>query len=281
MNPEDYVREYTRSAGSNFYYSFLLLPKMKRRAMFSLYAFCKFTDDLVDENQAGKDKHSLLNEWRLEVERLYQHEPTHIITRAMHQTIQHFGIPKQYLLDLVDGMEMDLNQNRYYTFDELLQYCYRVASVVGLMSIEIFGYSNDRTRQYARDLGVAFQLTNIIRDVKPDAEQGRIYLPQEDLAKFSYSENDLLHGNYSRPFIELMKFQVKRAKYYFQKAASALPLIDKPSVVASEIMAGIYFRILEKIEQTQYNVFSDRISLSTPLKLGIALGTWAKNKIII
>lgn len=278
-SPGEYVKNYTRAAGSNFYYSFLLLPRAKREAMFAIYAFCKYTDDLVDEDQHDQDKFELLNEWRAEVEQLYRGQPTHVITRALGDILEDFPIPKKYLHDLIDGMEMDLVKKRYATFDELLLYCYRVASVVGLMSIEVFGYANKKTQQYARDLGIAFQLTNILRDLKNDAERGRIYLPQEDLDRFSYSEEDLIKGQYNRSFIELMRFEVARAKDYFQSAARALPLVDKSTVVASEIMAGIYFRILERIEASNYNVFKGRISLPKPLKMGVALGTWARNKI--
>lgn len=279
MEPNEFVKDYTKSAGSNFYYSFLLLPREKREAMFAIYAFCKYTDDLVDEEHPGQNKMDLLNDWRHEVERMYEGRATHPITRSVSESLERFEIPKQYFHDLIDGMEMDLNQTRYSTFDELLQYCYRVASVVGLMSIEIFGYTCDRTRQYAKDLGIAFQLTNIIRDVKADAERNRIYIPQEDLQRFAYSERDLLDGHYSRAFINLMSFQVVRAREYFQRAAKSLPLIDKPAMVAAEIMASIYFRILENVEKTHYNVFSGKVSLPKPVKVGIALSTWAKNKV--
>ncbi len=279
MKPQDYAREYTKAAGSNFYYSFLLLPKPKRDAMFAVYAFCKYTDDLVDEDQNGADKKALLDDWRLEIERLYQGRPLHPITQSLANSLEQFHIPQNYLNDLVDGMEMDLNQSRYRTFDELLLYCYRVASVVGLMSIEIFGYSSEKTKQYAKDLGIAFQLTNIIRDIKCDAEIGRIYIPQEDLNRFDCTEVDLKAGRLSRAVNDLISFQVVRAKEYFQRAAANLPLIDRSAMLTAEIMANIYFRILEKVERAHYDVFSGKISLSKAVKLGIALSMWAHNKL--
>ncbi|OQY28802.1 MAG: squalene synthase HpnD [Candidatus Cloacimonetes bacterium 4572_55] len=279
MNPQEYVKSYTRSSGSNFYYSFLLLPKAKREAMFSIYAFCKYTDDLVDEEQPGGNKQQLLNNWRGEIRQMYEGRPIHPITQSLAASLDKFPIPQKYFDDLVDGIEMDLKKNRYVTFDELLQYCYRVASAVGLMSIEIFGYSCERTRQYARHLGVAFQLTNIIRDIKSDAERDRIYIPLEDLNRFSYTECDLLNSHYSRAFINLMSFQVLRAKEYFQRASRTLPLIDKSTMVTAEIMSHIYFRILEKIEHVHYNVFKEKISLSKSVKIGIALSAYLLSRV--
>lgn len=274
--PRDLSRQIARQSGSNFYYAFLFLPKPKREALFAVYAFCRHSDDIVDEARRVQDPAEVLKRWRAELEACYAGRPTHPITAQLSETIHRFAIPRGPFEALIDGVEMDLCQNRYATFDELYAYCTRVASAVGLICIEIFGYRNPRTRDYAERLGVAFQLTNILRDVGPDGRRGRIYLPREDLARFGVREEDLLRGLRSPAFVDLMRFQSARARDYYRLAAEALPPEDRRSLVAPEIMRAIYARLLRKIERSGFDVLGDPIRLSRPLKLALALGTWAR-----
>ena len=273
---------------SNFYYSFSLLPRDERDAMQCVYEFCRYTDDLVDEDMPidsaieqeivaqpiVEKKRRRLAWWRNEVEKCYANTSTHPLMKGLHKVILRFKIPKQYFLTLIDGVEMDLVRSRYQTFDELKDYCYAVASIVGLICIEIFGYRYEETKEYAVDLGIALQLTNILRDIKQDAEKGRIYLPHEDMLRFGYTENDLLHGTYNWQFIELMKFETARARAYYQSARGHLRKDERFTMFAAEIMDAIYFRMLRKIELSEFAVFDKRIKVSTPHKLLIALKFW-------
>ncbi len=270
-------RKVTKQSGSNFYYAFLFLPKPKREAIYAVYAFCRLSDDLVDEAKAGGDPAEALARWRKGLDTYFEDDigPPAII--AAGQAARRFGIPKVYFEELLSGMEMDLARARYATFEELYSYCYRVASVVGLICIEIFGYTNPMTRTYAEQLGIAFQLTNILRDLAIDAERGRIYLPQDELRRFGYSEADLLAWRYNDAFVELMRFQVERARDYFRAASAALPAEDKRSLLAAEIMRAIYYRLLLKIEQRRYNVFQGEIALPRPQKLLLASGLWLRS----
>ncbi|MBI4641025.1 MAG: squalene/phytoene synthase family protein, partial [Candidatus Tectomicrobia bacterium] len=206
----------------------------------------------------------------------YQNRPTHPITIELADIVKHFNIPEEYFEELIAGVEMDLKKQRYATFDELYQYCYRVASIVGLICIEIFGYTQRVTKDYAVTLGVALQLINILRDLKADAGQGRIYIPQEDLERFHYSERDLLSATYNAAFINLMEFEALRAKEYFQRARTMLPKEDRKSLFAAEIMGSIYYELLKKIEHYRYNVFEGDMTLSNSRKLLIALKVWLK-----
>ncbi|HLC21942.1 MAG TPA: presqualene diphosphate synthase HpnD, partial [Candidatus Methylomirabilis sp.] len=248
-------RKVTKGSGSNFYYAFLFLPKPKREAIYAVYAFCRLSDDLVDEVKAGGDPAEALSRWRKELDTHFENSIGPPVIAAVGQAARRFEIPKVYFKELLDGMEMDLTRARYATFEELYSYCYRVASVVGLICIEIFGYTNPRTRTYAEQLGIAFQLTNILRDLAIDAKRGRIYLPQDELKRFGYSEEDLLAGRYNGAFVELMRFQCERARNYFRAASVGLPEEDRRSLLAAEIMRAIYYRLLLKIEQLRYNVF--------------------------
>jgi phytoene synthase len=196
------------------------------------------------------------------------------------KTISKFNIPLDPFFELVKGMEMDLQNNRYHTFDDLQLYCYRVASTVGLMCIEIFGYKHKSAKDYAVNLGIALQLTNILRDIKKDSQSGRIYLPQQDLNRFNYSENDLIANRYSSDFISLMSYEVERAKQYFQKATECLNLDDKASMFAARAMQHIYYKILEKIVAANYNVYEKNIKVSKFEKVGIAVGVWAKYSLV-
>ena len=273
---------------SSFHYSFSLLPRDERDAIECVYNFCRFTDDLVDEDlpvdalveqeflfePIVEKKRRRLRWWREEVEKCYAGTSAHPLLKTLHKVIARFKIPKQYFLTLIDGVEMDLVRSRYQTFDDLKDYCYAVASIVGLISIEIFGYRYEETKEYAVDLGIALQLTNILRDLKQDAERGRIYLPHEDLARFGYSETDLLHGVYNWQFIELMKFEVARARSFYSGARARLAKDERFTMFAAEIMDAIYFRLLRKIELSEFAVFDRRIKVSTPHKVLIALKFW-------
>jgi phytoene synthase len=272
----DYCSRLTRKSRSNFYYSFLFLAKDKRQAMYAVYAFCRSVDDIADGQASGAEKRGRLDEWRCELDRCYEGKPGHPISVRLAQSMRRFPIPKELFEELIAGVEMDLTQHRYPTFHDLYEYCYRVAGVVGLMCIEIFGYRNPKAKDYAINLGVALQLTNIMRDVRVDAERGRIYLPQEELARFGYTEEELRRGAYTPTFVELMRFSAARARRYFQNARELLAAEDRRSLVAAEIMGAIYYRLLEAIEASGYRVFDRTITLPTTHKLWIALSVWAR-----
>lgn len=280
-----YCREITRQQAKNFYYAFLFLPRRKREAIYAVYAFCRYCDDIADEGQDVTTQQTLLQRWREELDRCYAGTPTHLITQALQPVIATYTIPKQYFEELIGGVEMDLTIQRYPTFSDLQQYCYRVASVVGLMCIEIFGYAHPGVQGYARNLGIALQLTNIMRDVKEDAERGRIYIPLEDLLACRYPEVLLLQYRYTAEFVAVMEFQARRAEEYYRKAAACLLPGDKAGLLAPEIMAGIYQTTLRKIARRRYNVFQGRISLSVARKVCIALRiflqTWIETRLLL
>lgn len=277
MSFAEYCSQLTHKSRSNFYYSFLFLSKEKRQAMYAVYAFCRSVDDVADGSAAVIEKRLQLEEWQRELDRCYDGRPSHPITVKLAQSVQRFGIPKEYFEELITGVEMDLTCNRYPTFRELYEYCYRVAGVVGLMCIEIFGYRNPKAKDYAINLGVALQLTNIMRDLRVDAERGRIYLPQDDLARFGYSEEELVQGVYTPAFIELMRFAGARARQYFRNARELLAVEDRRSLFAAEIMGAIYYKLLETIEASGYRVFDRTITLPTNQKLWLALSIWARS----
>jgi 15-cis-phytoene synthase len=269
-----YCREVTRQHAKNFYYAFLFLPRAQRDAIYTVYAFCRYCDDIADDDHVLPTQHALLQHWRQELDNCYAGKPTHRITQALQRTVARYVIPKHYFEELICGVEMDLTIQRYATFSELEQYCYRVASVVGLACLPIFGANHAGVQSYARNLGLALQLTNIIRDVKEDAERGRIYLPIEDLHAFRYPETDLLQQHYTAAFVALMHFQQQRAVEYYQKAATCLLPGDRAKLVAPEIMAALYRTTLRKIVRHRYNVFRGRTSLPTLQKVLIALGVF-------
>ncbi len=273
-----YCRRVTQRSSSNFYYAFRLLSPDQHNALCAVYAFCRFIDDLADDPSAsnGKDPSALLSAWRTELECCYRGQPTHPITLALADAVRRFPISREHLAGIIDGAEMDLYHQRYPTFAHLYDYCYHVASLVGLVCIEIFGYRNPSARDYAINLGIAFQLTNILRDLKEDGQRGRIYLPLEDLQRFHYPEEALLAGVYNQPFIELMAFECRRAREYYARAAASLAREDRRSLAAAEAMRLIYSRILDRIVARTYNVFSQRVSLPKTYKLGLVLGAWVR-----
>jgi 15-cis-phytoene synthase len=276
----DYARcaEVTRHASSNFYYAFMLLPVERRRALYAVYAFCRFVDDIADDDEV-REPAALLARWREELDHVYAGGPTRAVSRALADNVHRFNIPRRYFEEVIDGVEMDLTRRRYQTFDELELYCRRVASAVGLICIEIFGYGNPATRVYAERLGLAFQLTNIIRDVREDAARGRIYLPLEDLARFEVSEEEILEGKYSPRFRALMEFEAQRARDFYREAETALTPEDRSAMLAAEGMRLIYAALLERIVQSDYRVFDQRLSLSTPRKLYLVGRAWAGTRL--
>ena len=227
MTPEEYCQQKAASSGSSFYYSFLFLPPNRRRAITALYAFCREVDDVVDECHDPQIAATKLAWWRTELDRLYSGRPEHPVAQALLPVLSEFNLPREQLAEVIDGMEMDLQQTRYLDFKALSLYCYRVASVVGLLAAEIFGFQDRRTQKYAHDLGMAFQLTNIIRDVGEDARRGRVYLPIDELQRFKVPVSDILDSRYSENFRQLMEFQIERAEHYYEQAMSELPDIDR------------------------------------------------------
>jgi phytoene synthase len=276
MNPDDYCQQKAASSGSSFYYSFLFLPPERRRAITALYAFCREVDDVVDECQDPSIASAKLVWWRMEVARLYEGKPEHPVTQALQAVLPQFNLPQEQLLEIIDGMEMDLTQTRYLDFKGLSLYCYRVASVVGLLAAEIFGYTDRRTQKYAHDLGMAFQLTNIIRDVGEDARRGRIYLPIEDLQKFDVKASEILNAQYSDKFRQLMEFQIARAEQYYEQAFANLPAVDRRAQRPGLVMAAIYRALLDEIRRDGCTVLTQRTSLTPLRKLWLAVKTWVR-----
>ena len=276
MTPDQYCQERAAASGSSFYYSFLFLEPLRRQAITALYAFCREVDDAVDECPDPAVARSKLAWWRSELQALYEGRASHPVTQALAVSLRHFYLPQEQLLEIIDGMEMDLDQVRYADFKALHLYCYRVASVVGLLAAEIFGYSDRQTLKYAHDLGLAFQLTNIIRDVGEDARRGRIYLPQDEMARFEVSNDDLLQANYSDQFRRLMAFQVERAQALYGQAFAQLPAADRKAQRAGLIMAAIYRATLDEIVRDSFRVLDQRISLPPLRKLWLAAKTWVR-----
>ena len=276
MTPEDYCQQKAASSGSSFYYSFMFLPPNRRRAITALYAYCREVDDVVDECQDPQIAATKLAWWRSELDRLYASQPEHPVTQALLPVLSEFNLPQEQLLEIIDGMEMDLQQSRYLDFKALSLYCYRVASVVGLLAAEIFGFQDRSTQKYAHDLGMAFQLTNIIRDVGEDARRGRVYLPMDELKRFEVPVADILNSKYSDNFRKLMEFQIERAEQYYTQAMSQLPDIDRKTQRPGLVMAAIYRTVLDEIKRDGCQVLNQRTSLTPVRKLWIAWRTWVK-----
>jgi phytoene synthase len=269
----------TRSSNTSFYYSFSLLPKQKREAIHTVYAFCRYTDDIVDEDGPERIKSILLRKWRMELGRAMRGMSNIPLLNQLGATAHRFNIPVDHFYELIHGMEIDLVKTRYRTFSELKEYCYLVASSVGLMCRKIFGYRNESTRDYAVNLGIALQLTNILRDVADDARRGRIYLPLEDLVRFGVTEDDILNLRYTPAFVDLMRFECARASRYFDIARDALKDEDKRFFFAARIMWSIYAHTLNRIIDSHYNVFERRISVPKSLKALIAFRYWLSHQL--
>jgi len=269
-------RHFTNATATNFYYSFIFLPREKQRAIEAVYAFARRGDDISDSDLPRAEAVQKLSDFRLALDQCYSDREWSAdpALEALAQTVQRYKIPRRHFEDLILGLEMDLSQSRYDTFDELAVYCYRVASTIGLISIEIFGYQNARTRDYAINLGMALQLVNILRDIESDGRRGRIYLPQEDLDTFGVRPADLLARKYNDAFIELMQFECDRARRYFDAAREALEPEDQRAMVAAEIMGAIYWKVMKRIQERAYNVFGKRVRLSRPLKFWTALSVY-------
>jgi phytoene synthase len=276
-----YCTALTKKRGSNFYYSFLFLPRKRRAAMYTVYAFCKEVDNAVDEPPAGSNPQEELRRWRAELEAAYRGTPTFPVTISLAEHVRQLSIPQAYFEELIKGVEMDLAASRYTSFQDLSVYCYRVASVVGLICLHVFGPTSARAQDYAVNLGMAFQLTNILRDIGTDAAQGRIYLPQEDLEKFGCTDQAILQRQENTELRTLLHFEAARAHEYYAKAQAAfeaLPAQDQRSLTVSEIMRAVYFRILQKLERPKHQIFGPRARLATTHRLAVAAGVWIRSR---
>jgi 15-cis-phytoene synthase len=274
MSPDDYCREKAAQSGSSFYYSFLFLPPGQRRAITALYAFCREVDDAVDEPSDPAAARAALQWWRGEVARLFAGDPQHPVTRALAPWTAAYGIDAARLNEIMDGLEMDLNQTRYLDFAGLRLYCHRVAGVVGALAAGIFGFRNPGTLDYAERLGLAFQLTNIIRDVGEDARHERIYLPMDELKRFGVSAADIVNGRHTEDFTRLMRFQAERAMRCYDEALALLPKEDRRAQRPGLMMAAIYRTLLREIADDGFRVLQQRTALTPVRKLWIAWRTW-------
>jgi phytoene synthase len=278
MTPEQYCQQKAANSGSSFYYSFLFLPAEKRKAITALYAFCREVDDVVDECLDPGVAESKLNWWREEIDALYEGNAKHPVSRALRTSMEHFHLHREYFEEIISGMQMDLHINRYNTFDELKLYCHRVAGVVGLLAVEIFGSSHRDTLKFAENLGMALQLTNIIRDVKEDAMRNRVYIPADELQKFNVQESDLQLPKTTAHVKKMLEFQMQRAQDYYRKALSCLPECDRYNQVSSLVMAAIYQALLSEISKDDFQVMEHRIKLTPVRKLWIAWKTYRHEK---
>lgn len=265
-----YVNSVARQSGSNFYYSFFSLPKEKREAITAVYAFCREVDDAVDApgqtNPAGE-----VAKWREEIARTYDGKPSTPLTQSLAEAIERFDLTRSYFEGILQGVAMDLDKNRYETYEQLSEYCYHVAGEVGLLCMEIFGYRSERLKTYAVKLGTAFQLTNILRDVGTDADRGRIYIPMDDLTRFGVSEQEILTKRLTPHFRRLMAFEARRARDTYREAAVLPTAEERPQLRAAEIMRAIYEDVLVRIERKNFDVFAERVRVPTPRKIYLAL----------
>jgi phytoene synthase len=274
MNPHEYCQQKAAASGSSFYYSFLFLPEERRRAITALYAFCREVDDVVDDCSDLATARATLAWWRQELAAAFHGTPQHPVARALADVAPRFTLAEARVAEIIDGMEMDLEHDRYPSFEALRQYCHRVAGVVGLLSAEIFGYQDSRTLEYAADLGLAFQLTNIIRDVGEDARRGRVYLPLDEIERFGVSVADIAGSRETDNFRRLIEFQIERALEYYGEAFRKLPAVDRRAQRAGIVMAGIYQALLDEIQRDGCRVLTRRTSLTPIRKLWIAWKTW-------
>ncbi len=271
-------RTITRREAKNFYYAFLTLAPDKRRAIYAAYSFCRYCDDSVDEENSNESKLKTLPRLKSELAQTFEGRPDSPVFLALADVARRYDIPHRYFHEIIEGVESDLIKTRYHDFDELREYCYRVASVVGLICIHIFGYKSAEAKEYAVDLGLAMQLTNIIRDIKEDLAMGRIYLPQDEMTRFGYSEDMLKEGIRNEAFIELARFQAARARNYFQSGSKLLPYLSRRSRACPAVLGAIYSKVLGRIEKSGYDVLAkQRVSLSKPEKVRIMAQTWASS----
>ncbi|MGZ8320904.1 MAG: presqualene diphosphate synthase HpnD [Telluria sp.] len=276
MSPDEYCQQKTVQSGSSFYYSFLFLPPERRRAITALYAFCREVDDTVDECTDQSVARIKLAWWRNELSSMYKGNATHPVMQALMPHLAVYDLKQEHLQAIVDGMEMDLDQSRYLDYPALQRYCWHVAGVVGILSASIFGVTNPQTLKYAEKLGLAFQLTNIIRDVGEDARKGRIYLPINELQQFGVTAADLLNSRHSDKFEALMAFQVERAGQIYDEAMALLPREDRRAQRPGLMMAAIYRTVLDEIAHDNYHVLNQRISLTPIRKLWLAWKTYVR-----
>jgi phytoene synthase len=272
-------RAITKKSASNLALAFILLPREKRDAMAALYAFCRAVDDVADEDSVPTaTRREQLAVWRKDILRATQGEPPElVINQEFQPVIQKFHLPFGLFDELIKGCEMDLDTLRYENYDQLELYCHRVASVVGLLSIEIFGYQNPACHDYAVHLGKALQLTNILRDVKNDAARGRIYLPLAELKKFNVAEAEILNSQFSENYFALATSVAGRAKHFYQLAKKTLPAEDRKAMVAAELMSSVYWQLLQKLEASRFNVFGAQpVRLTKPHKLALIFGSWLR-----
>ncbi len=277
MTPDEYCRQRAAGSGSSFYYSFVFLDPVRRQAITALYAFCREVDDAVDECRDPQLARAKLAWWRTEIAALYDDHPDHPVSRALAEALQRFNLPRELLFEIIDGMEMDVDHAGFADFKALHLYCYRVASVVGLLAAEIFGYRDRRTLKYAHDLGIAFQLTNIVRDVGEDARRGRLYLPADELDRFGVTRDDIVRCRYGDDFRRLMAFQADRAESYYAAAFAQLPAADRHAQRPGLVMAAIYRTLLDEIRRDGFRVLDRRVTLTPVRKLLIAAWTWLRN----
>ena len=270
-------RDLTKREAKNFYYAFITLPPGKRRAIYAAYAFCRLCDDAVDEERSHDEKRRSLEQLRHDLSAAYSGKTNGHVFTALADSAASFSIPEEYFQEVVSGVETDLTKSRYHDFSELRTYCYQVASVVGLICIQIFGYSDARAREHAIDLGLAMQLTNILRDVKEDLERDRIYLPLDEIERFGYSAEELRSGVVNDPFRQLMEYQAQRARQCFDSGFKLLPFLTPRSRACPAVLGQIYSHILDRIETRDYNVFDERVSLSRREKYFVTAQTWVKS----
>ena len=276
MSPDEYCQQKTVQSGSSFYYSFLFLPQERRRAITALYAFCREVDDTVDECTDQSIARIKLAWWRTEISSMYAGKQSHPVTQALQPHLSAYNLQEKHMQAIIDGMEMDLDQTRYLDYPAMQRYCWHVASVVGILSASIFGVTNPKTLEYAEKLGLAFQLTNIIRDVGEDARKGRIYLPVNELQQFNVTAADLLNARHSDKFEALMRFQVERAQKVYDEAFALLPKEDRRAQRPGLMMAAIYRTVLDEIERDNFHVLTQRISLTPIRKLWLAWKTYVR-----
>jgi phytoene synthase len=262
----------TKDSKTNFYYAFSVLPKEKRDAIYTLYSFCRQTDDIADSNEPQSKKQKTLDYWEDQLFRQFNYQG-HTHFDKIWKIAERFRIPLDYFLELIKGVRMDLNSVRFGSIDDLITYCYRVASIVGLMSIQIFGYRDERVKEYAVNLGIALQLTNIMRDVGVDAKMGRVYLPEQDLENFGVNIKDLLRGKITTPFLNLMQHQYDIAHSFYEKASALLPTSERRNMIPSQIMKNIYYHLLKTLQKNNFNVLQQKHEIPNLVKISIAFRT--------